>query len=75
MYTLQSLHGYLSGFHFLIFWRKNCCVAQSLISKGTKFQILVQRMNQKLQFEGFQCAIKKLHNRPFPGHVDADSRL
>ena len=38
MYTLQSLHGHLSGFHFLIFWRKMCSVAQSLISKGTKFK-------------------------------------
>ena len=40
MYTLQSLHGHLSCFHFLISCRKNCSVAQSLISKRTKFQIL-----------------------------------
>ena len=40
MYTLQSLHGHLSGFHFLIFWRKIGSVAQSLMSEGTKFQIL-----------------------------------
>ena len=75
MYTLQSLHGHLSGFHFLIIWRKNCCVAPSPISKGTKLQILGPRMNKKPYFEGFQCSIKKLHNRAFPGHVDVDSTL
>ena len=40
MYILQSLHGHLPSFHFLIFWRKIGSVAQSLISEGTKFQIL-----------------------------------
>ena len=43
MHILQSLHGHLSGFHFLIFWRKFCSVARSLMSKGTKFQILGPR--------------------------------
>ena len=43
MYILYSLHGHLSGFHFLIFWRKIYSLAQSLISKGTKFQILGAR--------------------------------
>ena len=40
MNTLQSLHGHLSGFHFLIFLRKIGSVAQSLMLEGTKFQIL-----------------------------------
>ena len=40
MYTLQSLHGHLSGFHFLIFWRKIGSVAQPLMSEETKLQIL-----------------------------------
>ena len=40
MYTLQNLHGHLSGFYFLIFWQKIGSVAQSLMSEGTKFQIL-----------------------------------
>ena len=43
MYTLQSLHGHLSGFHFLIFWQKIGSVAQSLMSEGTKFQVLGPR--------------------------------
>ena len=43
MYTLQNLHGHLSGFHCLIFWQKICSVAQSLMSEGTKFQILGPR--------------------------------
>ena len=43
MYTLHSLHGHLSGFHFLIFWRKIGSVAQSLMPEGTKFQILGPR--------------------------------
>ena len=43
MNTLQSLHGHLSGFHFLIFWRKIGSVAQSLMLEGTKFQILGRR--------------------------------
>ena len=45
MYTLQSLHEYLSSFHFLIFWRKVGSVVQSLISEGTKFQILGQHVS------------------------------
>ena len=40
MYILQSLHGDLSGFHFLIIWQKNCSAVQYLISKGSKLQIL-----------------------------------
>ena len=43
MYILQNLYGHLSGFHFLIVWQKNCPVAQSLISDGTKFQNLGPR--------------------------------
>ena len=43
MYTLQNLHGHLSGFHFLIFWLKIGSVAQSLMSEGTKLQILGPR--------------------------------
>ena len=43
MYTFQSLHGHLSGFHFLIFLQKIVSVAQSLMSEGTKFQILGPR--------------------------------
>ena len=43
MYILQSPHGDLSGFHFLIFRQKICSVAQSVISKGTKFQVLGMR--------------------------------
>ena len=43
MHTLQSLHGHVSCFHFLIFWRKIGSVAQSLMSEGTKFQILGPR--------------------------------
>ena len=43
MHNLQSLHGHLSGFHFLIFWQKICSVAQSLIPKRTKFQVLGPR--------------------------------
>ena len=43
MNTLQSLHGHLSGFHFLIFLRKIDSVAQSLMLEGTKFQILDPR--------------------------------
>ena len=43
MNTLQSLHGHLSGFHFLIFWRKIGSVAQSLMLEGSKFQILGPR--------------------------------
>ena len=43
MNTLQSLHGHLSGFHFLIFLRKIGSVAQSLMLEGTKFQFLGPR--------------------------------
>ena len=43
MYTLQSLHGHLSGFHFLIFWQKIGSVAQSLMSERGKFQIVGPR--------------------------------
>ena len=43
VYILQSLHGHLSGFHFLIFWRTIGPVAQSVMSKGTKFQSLGPR--------------------------------
>ena len=43
MYILQSLHWHLCGFYFSILWQRNCSVAQSLLSKGTKFQILCPR--------------------------------
>ena len=43
MNNLRSLHGHLSGFHFLIFLRKVGSVAQSLMLEGTKFQILDPR--------------------------------
>ena len=68
MYNFQSLYEYLSGFHFLTFWPKICSAAQSVISKGTKFQIVGPRINKKLQLEGLQCAIMKLCNMDFPGH-------
>ena len=46
MYILLNLYGDLSDFHFLIFWRKMCSIAQSLISKGNKFQILGMTTSQ-----------------------------
>ena len=47
MNTLQSLHGHLSDFHFLIFLRKIGSVAQSLMLEETKFQILGPRYKKK----------------------------
>ena len=57
MNTLQSLHGHLSGFHFLIFLRKIGSVAQSLMLEGIKFQILGPRLT-KLTIETIEQGVK-----------------
>ena len=62
MNTLQSLHGQLSGLHFLIFWRKVGSVAPSLMSEGTKFQTLGPRYdNVSVPYNSFYIVWAKTY--------------